>query len=156
MLILRVLHIGAGVLWAGGTMMIAWFVSPSARKTGPAAGPFMEAFLKSKVVQVGTAANVVTVATGIWLISSPNGVQISTWQDSVLVIGALAGMLASVFAFGRQRPTALALSDLGATIAASGGPPTVDQAGEMQRLQAAMGRGANIIRWWAWPSAADE
>jgi len=37
----RLLHFGAGVIWAGGAFMTAWFLLPAAKLTGPAAGPFM-------------------------------------------------------------------------------------------------------------------
>ena len=41
MLLFRLLHIFAGVLWVGGVVLIALFVQPTVRAIGPAGGQFM-------------------------------------------------------------------------------------------------------------------
>jgi len=41
MLVFRILHIGAGVAWAGSVFLFVILIQPSAASVGPAAGPFM-------------------------------------------------------------------------------------------------------------------
>ncbi len=41
MLVFRVLHIAAGVAWAGSVFLFVVLIQPSAAAIGPAAGPFM-------------------------------------------------------------------------------------------------------------------
>jgi hypothetical protein len=47
----------------------------------------------------------------------------------------------------RQRPTGKRVQELGAAIAAGGGPPTAEQGAEMQGLQASMATYGNVIAY---------
>jgi uncharacterized membrane protein len=40
--VLRILHVAAGVFWAGGAIVFASFVEPNASALGPAGIPFMQ------------------------------------------------------------------------------------------------------------------
>lgn len=125
-------------------MLTGWFVAPAAKTAGPAAGPFMQAFLKRRVPMVLITAGVVTVGAGIWLwaLHLP---QMDRWQDWALATGALAAIATLVVGISLQRPTAAKIQKLGATIAAAGGPPPAEQGAEMGRLQARMSRLASIL-----------
>ncbi|MGQ0848694.1 MAG: hypothetical protein ACT4OP_06190 [Actinomycetota bacterium] len=144
MAILRLIHIVGAVFWAGGVMMIGWFISPSARRTGPAAGPFMQSLLKSRVADVMVTAGVVTVLAGGWLLGI-RGIALNAWQGWALLTGAAAGVAALLFGIIRQRPTAARIQQLGAALQASGSPPTAEQTSELAMLQIRMGRYANLL-----------
>jgi uncharacterized membrane protein len=45
LLLLRLIHIVAGVGWVGGAVINSLFVEPSARATAPASGKFMQYFM---------------------------------------------------------------------------------------------------------------
>lgn len=144
MAVLRLIHITAGVFWAGSAMLMGWFVAPAARAAGPGAGPFMQALLKKKVTVVLISAGLVTIGAGIWLwaLRRPT---MGRWQDWVLAIGALAAIVAIVLGIGFQRPTGSKLQALAATLASAGGPPTAEHGTEMGRLQARMSKLGSIL-----------
>lgn len=138
MLVLRLIHIVAGVFWAGSAMLMGWFIAPTAKAAGPAAGPFMQALLKKKVAVVLVSAGIVTVGAGIWLWALRRPAM-DRWQDWALAIGALSAIVALAVGITLQRPTASKIQLFGAELASAGGPPTAEQGAEMGRLQARMG-----------------
>jgi hypothetical protein len=140
MWLLRLIHIGAGVFWAGGAMIMGWFVAPSARRAGPASGPFMQALLKARLADIMFGSAVVTVLAGIWLLFATGGPR-SGWQGWALNLGALSALTAITVGGIVQRPTAAKIQKLGEAIA--GGSPTPDQVAEMGSLQGRMGRVAS-------------
>jgi hypothetical protein len=60
---------------------------------------------------------------------------IMTGTGIVFSIGAIAGLVGLVIAFGISRPTALELGALGKEIAMAGKPPTPDQLAKVRELQ---------------------
>src|SRR5436190_21743993 len=67
MIVLRFLHIVAGVLWVGSAFLFVGFIGPSAAEVGPSAGPLLSvAVKKRKVAKVITWLGVVTVVAG-WI-----------------------------------------------------------------------------------------
>ncbi|MEX2624963.1 MAG: hypothetical protein WD651_14700 [Acidimicrobiia bacterium] len=138
---MRLLHIGAGVFWAGGAMLMGWFVAPAARRPGPAAGPFMQNLLRARVADYMFGSAVVTVAAGIWLLFATGGVR-SGWRGWALNLGALAGIIAIIIGGSVQRPTGGKLQRLGAAVMATG-TPTPEQAAELGQLQSRLARAAS-------------
>ena len=51
MLVFRLLHIVAGVLWVGSSFMFVAFIGPSAAEVGPSAGPLLHAVVKKRKVR---------------------------------------------------------------------------------------------------------
>jgi hypothetical protein len=145
-LTLRLIHIVAGGFWAGAAMLMGWFVAPAARDVGPAAGPFMQGLLKRNPADRMLAAGVVTVLAGLWLLflQTPT---FRRWQDYALAIGALSAVVALTVGLTRQRPTAKKIQNLGAAIAASGGPPTPEQGAEMAGLQGKLAGYGNVLAY---------
>jgi len=142
MIVFRLLHIVSGSLWVGSTFLFVGFVGPSAAEVGPSAGPVLHAAVKKrKAVKVITGLGITTVVAGwvMWL-RDMNQVGFGDWVTSsfglVLTIGAvLATITAFVGAFGVGRNVER-LVDLGAAVAASGGPPSPDLQSEIDRLGA--------------------
>ena len=62
MIVFRLLHIVAGVLWVGSAFLFVGFIGPSAAEVGPAAGPILHAAVKKrKVPKVITGLGITTV-----------------------------------------------------------------------------------------------
>lgn len=74
MVILRLLHIGSGVIWAGSTFFFFFLLEPATRALGPQAGPVMEFLVsKRKMPIVFAIASTVTVLSGAvvyWRVSN--------------------------------------------------------------------------------------
>ena len=147
MLLFRLLHIASGVLWVGSAFLFVAFIGPSAAEVGPSAGPLLQvAVKKRKVVQVSTYLGMVTVAAGwvLWFRNVLDAPSVSDWLTSSFGLAlTVGGVLATITFFigyygvGRNVER---LVDMGAAVAASGGPPTPEQQAEMNRLGAELER----------------
>lgn len=142
------LHVLFGILWAGGTVIVGFFIVPSLVDAGPAAGPVIAGITKRKMPIAMTVAGLIVVLTGLRLyairfttawVTQPEGL--------VLTLGGVLGIGALVIGLFVQRPTAERLGALGAQIAASGAPPTPAQVSEMQALRAKLTRTGKVLAW---------
>ena len=143
-LIFRILHVMAGVAWAGSAFLFTVFIEPAAAKLGPAAGPFMEETIgRRKVPEIITAIAAVTVVAGwvLWF-GDMNLVGFGDWIGSsfgiVLTIGGLAATGAFFAGLIGVPPNLKRLAEIGSEVEASGGPPTPDQQAEMSSIQGRM------------------
>jgi hypothetical protein len=140
MVVLRIVHILAGVFWVGAAFTTLLFIQPTAREVGPAAAPFMMhlAGRKRLIDAVLTAAGL-TIVAGLlmyWRVSGGlDGDWIGSAQGVALTIGALCGIAAFALGLRVVRPTIMANLAIGREVAASGAPPTPEQAAQLQALQ---------------------
>ncbi|HSO49604.1 MAG TPA: hypothetical protein VLS86_03580 [Acidimicrobiia bacterium] len=133
----RVIHIFSGVLWMGSFAVFTLFISPSARKLGDEARPFMQALLKTRLIESLLSVGVATVVSGLFLYAGRFGeVELSTRSGLWLTVGGLAGITALLVGSTFGARSNLRMRALAAEIAGSGGPPSAGQTAEMQRLQA--------------------
>ena len=141
MVVFRLLHILAGVLWVGAAFLFVGFIGPSAAEVGPAAGPLLNAVVKKrKVAKVITGLGGITVLAG-WVLWVKNmtlydslGDWLSTRFGLVLTIGGvLATISALVGSIGVGRNVER-LVDAGNEVAASGGPPSAEQQARIDQL----------------------
>lgn len=146
-IILRLIHIFAGVFWAGANFVMAGFITPSVQATAPESGKFMQHLAqKSGFPRFSEVAGWLTILAGLglyWLIS--DGFQLSwfsTRRGIILSIGALLAIIAMVIAYAMQKPAAKRLGALGQEIQASGGPPSPEQLAEIQAQQKKLARGS--------------
>lgn len=147
--ILRLIHIFAGVFWAGAGMMNVFFVSPAAKKAGPSGGQFMQAL--SQQTRFALAMDLgasLTILSGIWLIWMASGGFSAEWfatrRGLALTIGGIMAIVAYGVAWVMIKPTLARMGQLGQKIAAGGGPPKPEQMSEMQKLQGKMAQGGGI------------
>lgn len=140
-LVLRVLHIGAGVVWAGGTIAFAGFVEPTASGLGPAGFPFMQRLASSSGFSrwMGLAAIVNTLA-GVWLLWLRSAGFSAAWFGTgfglTLTLGGVSGISAALIGFLVQAPTSARLGRISRAVAKAGGPPTKEQVAEISACQA--------------------
>jgi uncharacterized membrane protein len=138
--VLRLLHIFAGVFWAGAVFMLTRFVMPAVAASGPEGGRFVRRVaIEQGLSKALVAAGLTTVLAGLALLwhdsAGFNGAWMGSGMGVMLSIGGLAGV-GAVAAGIRTGLTIGKLSALGAAIEGKGGPPAPEQAAEMQRLQA--------------------
>jgi len=140
MVILRLIHIIAGVFWVGALLELVGFVLPAARAAGQQGQPFLQAFIsrtRFSDVMAGSAA--LTVVAGVLLYYRVSGHFNSDWVTStpgvVLSLGAVAGIAAAVVGVAIMRPTTKRMGTLMVQLSAQQGPPSETQMAEMRRLQ---------------------
>ena len=142
MLVFRLLHILAGVLWVGSAFLFTAFIGPSAAEVGPSAGPLFSVLVnKRKVPKVISGLAGVTVLAGwiMWLHDMGQYGGLGNWLDStfgkVLTIGAVLATVAlflGEIGVGKNVERLVALGD---QVAAGGAPPTPEQSAQMGRIQ---------------------
>ncbi len=149
-LILRLLHIGAGVFWVGSILFLARFLLPTSMALGPAAGPVMDQLMRvRKVPQTLMGAGFVTVLSGFGLFWIDSLGFTGPWMASPTgrVFGAGAGfaLLGLIVGITVNRPTSNRIGALAAAIHASSGPPTAEQTAAIRALQARLGNATRIV-----------
>jgi uncharacterized membrane protein len=137
---LRLIHVFAGVFWAGAVFFVASFLMPSIRDAGPAGGEVARQLIGiRKYPRAVFIIALITVLSGIALygmnISMSNGAFARSRAGMTYGIGAIAAVLTLVIGMAVLMPTSNKLGALGAAIQSGGGKPSPDQAAEMQRLQ---------------------
>lgn len=152
MLVFRLLHIVSGILWVGSAFLFTAIIGPSAAEVGPSAGPLLTvAVKKRKVTKIitGLAMTTVTAGWAMWLTDlHDRGWSLSAWLGEHMGFGFTIGaVLATIALFeglhgvGRNVER---LVDLGGEVAASGGPPSPEQAASMARIQASLQKHGKI------------
>jgi hypothetical protein len=143
MIVLRVIHITAGVAWAGSVFLFVVFVQPSAAAIGSAGAPFIAELLgRRRLVDRLLLFGAITIAGGAvlywraWDAAGGLGDWIGSRFGAVLTVGAAAAVAAFLIGLLGTRPSVQQLLALGRQIAGVDGPPAPQLAAEVQRLQA--------------------
>jgi hypothetical protein len=143
MIVFRLLHITAGVLWVGSAFLFVGFIGPSAAKVGPSAGPLLHVLVKErKVPKVITGLAVTTVVAGwiMWLRDMNLKPSLGDWVGShygfVLTVGAVLATIAFFLGYFGVGKNVERLVDLSDEVAASGGPPSPEQQTAIQHIGA--------------------
>ena len=146
MVILRLIHIFAGIFWVGTTIFFVSYLAPNVRALGPDGGKFMQGLLlNTRFDRAMPAASILTTIAGILLYARvTNNFSDTDYMSSaggiVLSIGSLAGLLAfghGGAVIGRivgQQKT------LAQQLASQDGPPSPEQGAELATLNAKMGQ----------------
>jgi len=152
MIVFRIVHILAGVVWVGGLTMLVLYIQPSAKSLGPAGGPFvMELLARRKLPIFLLAAGAVTIVAGgflywrDWQAVGSLGDWVDTRFGLTLTVGAgaaVAGWLVGLFGV---KPTVDRMLGLAKELASSGGPPPPERAAELQALQLRSRRLAIVV-----------
>lgn len=116
LLTLRLLHILAGVYWAGTIFFFATFLEPSLRDLGPDGGKVMIRFFERGYLTFLPVTAFIAVASGAWLLWITSGGFDPGWMGSAVGItlstGGLTAIIAFVVGLGVMRPTAMRIWDL--------------------------------------------
>jgi len=149
-LVLRLVHILSGVIWAGGAFVMAWFVEPTVRAAGDDGRRFMQrlgatgTFSRAMAITAGA-----TVLAGVWLLwifsSGFNFDFFETGRGLALGIGMILGVAAFVVGFVMQNRPIRRMAGIGRSVAAAGGPPSAAQAAELEKLTGTVRLGGRIV-----------
>jgi uncharacterized membrane protein len=149
-LVLRFIHIVGGVFWAGAVFLMVGFIFPTVRDTGAAGGRFMQEVMQRRRLSVfmNSAAGLTMLSGFIMygrIMAATDGAWGGTRAGMTFGIGGLATIVAAIIGGAIVGRGGQRLAKLGATIQASGGPPSAEQTAEMSRLQARMGRAMRVV-----------
>ena len=148
-IIMRLVHVFAGVAWAGGAFLLAGFVTPAVQRSGPTGGQVMRQMSDpGKLSPYFTVAALLTTLSGLYLFDVRSGhfnmAWISTPTGIALSIGALAGILAFLHGAFATGPLTKKMASLGQELATSDGPPAPEKLAEMGQLQEKLARNGRI------------
>ena len=137
---LRLIHILAAMFWFGGTIIMVRFVLPTARRLGPAGGPFIQGLTgEAKVPLTLTIAGWATILAGIVLMIIVSGRFDPAWARSPMgitfSIGGALGLLAGLHGTVAMGPAGRRMGAIGQELAKSGGPATPAQVAELNVLR---------------------
>jgi uncharacterized membrane protein len=150
MVVLRIVHIVAGIFWVGSALVIFLFLQPAAGEVGAASAPLMmNLSQKRRLPDIVLGAAGLTVLAGLlmyWRVS--NGFD-ADWIGSPfgvgITIGSLCAIAAVVLGAAIVRPSMHAIAEIGGQAAAIGAPPSSEQAARMQALQARVRATGGVI-----------
>lgn len=152
MIVLRLVHIVGGVLWAGWAFVLPLFVEPASRIAGPQAAPFMQALTgKTRLVQVMTFTPLLVILSGLWLLWKVSGGFSGAYLTSVhgltLLTAAVLGILGFIYGILMVRPLGIRMGQIGQEIATSGQPPTAEHLQELSLIRDRMRVRGRTIGW---------
>jgi uncharacterized membrane protein len=138
-ILLRLLHIVAGILWAGGAFYYYRFLEPTAKATAPDSQKFMDYLMMQK--RFGNFVNLMSLLTILaggalyYRLASVNVGWIATGPGIGFTIGALAGIIA-VAAWNVLIPPRVAkLGNIAQAIRAGGGLASPQQSANLIQIE---------------------
>lgn len=146
-IILRLIHILAGVFWAGTAFLIAGFLVPTMRATGREGGVFIQHLMQTRRLQMFLGmAMLLTVLSGVAmyarLAAATHGAWAGTAPGIAYGVGAVAAILGGASGAYIGSSAGRRLAAIGASIGSSGPSPEVQA--EMGRLQARIRLGTRV------------
>jgi len=149
-LLIRLLHVLAGVIWAGGAVLLAWHVMPAIRAAGPAGAAVMkELTVVQRLPARLVASGIVTIATGGYLLWVESGGLSLAWlrtgPGATYALGAAATLLAATVGFGINIPAAIRMGALAARTQTQPGGAAPEENATLRRLAALIARGTGAV-----------
>ena len=139
LILLRLVHVVAGILWGGAAVYYLFFIKPSVKAIGAVGPQFMENLVERRKMPIFMiSTSLLTVLAGgilYWFSSGGfNAAWIASGPGIGFTIGSLTSLVAFVFGTFGIGPTSMQMGVLGGQIAASGKGPTPEQLAQMQAL----------------------
>lgn len=145
---LRLLHILSGAFWYGAVIFSVRLLMPSLRAIGPAAGPVMAQLNQRGMSAALMGAAIVNLGSGIWLMFVVPGGAVGEWMKTgmgrMIGAGAACAILAMIIGMIVNPPAVKRMGRIATAAAQRGGPPSPEEAAEVQRLQKRMAS-ANVF-----------
>jgi hypothetical protein len=143
MLVFRIFHILGGIAWGGSIFLMVFFLQPTAKAVGPAAGPFMRELLSTrKLMDVVLALAAATIVAGGFLYwnnvdtAGSLGDLLDTNYGVAITLGAVSALIAFGIGWFATRPTVKRTLELGGRIAQAGDQPPPELVQDLQATQA--------------------
>ena len=149
-LILRLLHVVLGAIWVGAAFVVAFFLFPSIRASGPAGGAVMRQIAGVRRMPVYlTIIGWTTVLSGLAMYLHNSMGADNAWGGTAAgityAVGGTLAIIAIMLGTFWNRPTAEKMSALGAKLQSAGTPPPADMVSEMTRLQDTFSKASTIV-----------
>lgn len=143
LIVFRIVHILGGIAWGGAIFILVFFLQPTAKAVGPAAGPFMRELLgRRRIVTVVLAIAAATIVGGgflywhDWQQAGSLGDFVGSEFGLALTIGSASAIVAFGIGLFGTRPAVERLLALGAQMAVAGDAPPPELGQELHRTQA--------------------
>ena len=149
LILLRFIHIIAGVLWVGSGIFYMFFVKPSVKAIGPAGPEFMRNLAERRRYPMFMASvSLLTVLAGGLLFYYASGSFNASWLRTGpgigFTLGSIAGLIAFLIGNIGIGPTSSRMGELGQQFSTSEAPPTEEQIDMMNELEGKLSRLENI------------
>jgi hypothetical protein len=148
LLVLRVIHVVAGVFWAGTMFFVVLLLEPSVRSVGPDGAKVMGALQARGFMTIMPVVALLTILSGIGLywriLGSPGPSWVASSYGAVLAAGGMAALVAFVIGIAVMRPATLAAGVLMRN--AGGLPEGPERDAALQRVQVLRGRARGAAR----------
>ena len=147
--ILRLIHIVFGVFWVGSVLFTTVVLMPSMRAAGPSGVTVMKELGRRRLPLIMMGSALLTVGAGIWLMIILASGDPAVWMRSgtgrAFSMGGGLAILALVLGMAINAPTARRMSAIGEAVDKRGGPPTADEAKQLQQLQSRMATASVLV-----------
>jgi len=147
--VLRLLHILSGLFWVGAVLFNSLILLPSIRAAGPAGGAVMAQLGRRRMPVIMMANAVVTVISGIWLMTIVSAGDLGAWMRSgpgrTFALGGAIAILTLVGGMIVNLPTASRMGAINQAVLQRGGAPTPDEAAALARLQARLAVATQVV-----------
>jgi hypothetical protein len=152
LVILRLLHIGSGVFWAGATVYLASFVIPAATRLGPDGGKFMQTLsMTNKLPMVMMVNSLLNIVSGLLLIWEFSEGFTNHWMGSTMGIiistGGTIALIAFLIGMTVNRPAVMKIAAIGKEAALKQQPPTQEQMEQLGKLRNRLGAATRLVAW---------
>lgn len=149
LIILRLLHIIGGVVWAGASLMLTFIVEPAVIASGEDGTRFMQQLTtQGRFANYMLVSAVMTVAAGaslLWIVSAGfSKAWVSSGPGLGFTLGGVAALVAFFIGYLVQNRTTEHMVHLGRTITTGGNPPNQDQLAMLQAYRTRISLGG---RW---------
>jgi uncharacterized membrane protein len=143
MILLNLVHILAGVFWAGAALLLSFFLVPAIDAAGPQGEAVMQKLVKgTRFPQAMMASGMLTVLSGLvmyWLVSGGlSAAWVSSNHGVAITLGGIGGILAAIVGGGVSGRATKRLGTLMQQIQASGGQSTPEQQAQIESLKGTM------------------
>ena len=148
MIVLRIIHIFAGIFWVGVSFFNIQYLQPSVRATAPESQKLMQHLTqRTRFLNAVYGSATLTVLSGLlmyWILFGFRPAAMLSPYGLVLGIGGLSGIIAWLVVNFIIRDIFKQMGAIGEAIQAQGAPPTAEQGEQLGALSARLG---DLGRW---------
>jgi hypothetical protein len=149
MVVLRLIHILAGVYWAGTIFFFTTFLDPALRSMGPDGGKVMVRFMERGYMKLMPIVAMSTVLSGIWMLWIVSGGFDAGYMGSrkgiALSTGGALAIVSVIYGVAVLRPAGERMGQIGGALAQPNEPNRPALMAEMENLRAKTALGARIV-----------
>ncbi|MBV6449451.1 MAG: hypothetical protein MHPDNHAH_00161 [Anaerolineales bacterium] len=140
-LILRVLHVGGGIMWVGSAALYLLFLVPAARASQSAGQKFMQTLGPKFGAMMGLVTTITVLSGALLYARFAIGGLSFIWTTGVglgFTVGGIAALASYAMGVAVLGKTQERIGKLGAEMASAQGAPNPAQVQEMNRLQSSL------------------